>query len=159
MIGAIKIMKIIRKLFQYDFIRFCFVGGIGFLINLALLTLLYKTIGLPILLSQFIAAEISLFNNFILHHKWTYKHKKVTKSITTLIVQFHVTSWVAIIGSTVIVSFCVGVLGWNYILALILASAVALFWNFAWTKYAIWRNRDEVPASRLNDDNQAKETK
>lgn len=129
----------IKKMLRYDFIRFCLVGGIGFIINLALLSLLYKVLDMPILVAQFIAAELSLFNNFILHHKWTYKRSAVTKTLPTLIVQFHASSWAAIIGSTLIVSFCVGVLEWNYILALVLASAIALLWNFVWTKYGIWR--------------------
>lgn len=133
-----------NQLLKIDFVRFCLVGALGFVINYILLTLLYKILHSPLFLAQLVAAEVALFSNFIFHHHWTYKASKVRKTITTLIVQFHLTSWVAIVGSALIVSFCVRELGLNYGIALILSSAIALAWNFAWSKFVIWRKRDET---------------
>lgn len=133
----------IRHLLKVDFVRFCIVGGTGFVINFILLITLSKFFGLPIFISQLIGAEISLFSNFLLHHNWTYKHKKVKKSIPSLIMQFHATSWPAIIGSTLMVSVGVQFVHLNKLTALIISSAVALVWNFAWSKYVIWRNVTE----------------
>ena len=132
----------IQKFLKVDFVRFCLVGGTGFVINFVLLTLLYKILGLPLFLSQLIAGEVALFSNFLLHHNWTYKHKKTKKSITNLIVQFHVTSWMAIVGSAFLVSAGVHLLHLNYVIALILSSAIALLWNFGWSKFYIWRHHE-----------------
>ena len=123
-----------------DFVRFCIVGGTGFIINLVILTLLSKTFNLPIPIAQFIGAEIALFSNFILHHYWTYKYKHVTKSISKLIIQFHVSSWPAILGSTLMVSLGVDVLHMSKLVSLTISSAIALLWNFAWTKFVIWKD-------------------
>lgn len=125
---------------QIDFVRFCIVGSSGFVLNFTLLSLLYKFAGLPIFLAQLISAEIALFSNFLLHNNWTYKLKMVNKPLPDLLWQFHVVSWVAIVGSALIVGATVKYLHFNYALALIISSATALFWNFLWTKFVVWKH-------------------
>ncbi len=119
--------------------RFCLVGALGFLINLVLLDILYKWLHSPLILSQIVASEIALFSNFMFHHRWTYKAHHVRKTITKLIVQFHLTSWVAVVGSTILVTVGVTVFKLDSSVSLVIASAIALFWNFAWSKFVIWR--------------------
>ncbi len=133
----------IKRLLKIDFVRFCIVGGTGFVINLIILTILHQALSMPIFFAQLIAAEIALFSNFILHHNWTYKNNKVKKTITTLLIQFHVTSWPAILGSAVMVSLCEKVLGFNELYSLITSSLIALLWNFGWSKYVVWRKVTE----------------
>jgi dolichol-phosphate mannosyltransferase len=140
--------KKIRRLLTIDFIRFCIVGGTGFAINFLILMLLHKSLSIPIYIAQFIGAEVALFSNFLLHHHWTYKNNKVQKSFRTLLFQFHVTSWPAIVGSTLMVSMGVKVLHMSSIYALTISSAIALMWNFAWSKYVIWR---DVPSTRVEE--------
>lgn len=139
-----------RKLLKHDFVRFCIVGASGFVINLILLTLFYKILGSPLFVAQIIASEIALFSNFMFHHKWTYKENKVRKTITSLIVQFHLTSWIAVVGSAFLVTFGVHVLHLPYIIALALSAAIALFWNFAWSKFVIWRDHSTVSVHGKN---------
>jgi dolichol-phosphate mannosyltransferase len=132
-----------KQVLDIDFIRFCMVGTTGFVINFIILTLLYKVIGLPIFVAQLLASEIALFSNFLLHNYWTYKRRRVSKNLTSLLWQFHVTSWVAIMGSAILVSVGVKVLNLDYLVALILSSSIALTWNFLWTKLVIWRHEHE----------------
>lgn len=137
------------KLIKIDFVRFCIVGASGFFINLGLLTVLYGQLGAPLFVAQLISAEVALFSNFILHHNWTYKSKNVTKSVPNLLTQFHATSWAAIVGSAVMVTVGVRYLELNYFVALVISSAVALAWNFFWTKFVIWRHHhDEVKEAK-----------
>ncbi len=135
-----------RRLLKFDFVRFCIVGATGFVINFTLLTLFYKVFGWPLFWSQLIAAEISLFSNFLLHHTWTYKANKVDKTLLQLVIQFHVSSWAAILGSAFLVSGGVHWLHLGYLAALILSSVIALGWNFGWTKFVIWKG-GPLPAS------------
>jgi putative flippase GtrA len=132
-----------KRLLEIDFVRFCIVGGLGFVINFALLIGLTKFIGLPVFWAQLIGAEVALFSNFILHHNWTYKEKKVKKSIGTLLVQFHATSWPAIVGSTLMVAGGVKFLHLSKLVALLVSSVIALAWNFSWSKFVIWRGVTE----------------
>jgi dolichol-phosphate mannosyltransferase len=130
----------INNLLKINFVRFCLVGTTGFIINYSLLTIQYKFLKMPIFISQLFSSEISLFSNFLLHHKWTYKRKKTNKSLKILIVQFHASSWVAIIGSTLAVSIMVNLISLNYVIALAISSLIALVWNFAWTNYVVWHH-------------------
>ena len=138
----------IKKALGIDFVRFCIVGSLGFVINFALLTLFYRTLGWPIFIAQLVSSEVALFNNFLLHHHWTYKTKRVTKTIPTLLWQFHATSWVAIVGSSLIVGAGVNIFKLNYVVALVISSGVALLWNFGWTKLVIWRHEHEAPQTK-----------
>ena len=131
-----------ERLLQHQFVRFCLVGGLGFLINLALLTLFYKMLGWPSFIAQLLAGEVALFSNFMLHHTWTYKGHGVKKSIIHLLIQFHATSWIAIVGTALIVSSCIKFLHMPYVIALVISSAIALVWNYVWTKYVIWRKHE-----------------
>jgi dolichol-phosphate mannosyltransferase len=130
--------KIIRLL-KIDFVRFCIVGGTGFVINFILLVFLSRVVGLHVFIAQLIGAEIALFSNFMLHHHWTYKHHKIEKEKHRLLVQFHITSWPAILGSSIMVTTFEETLHFNNLAALTISSVVALAWNFFWSKYVIWR--------------------
>lgn len=127
-------------LLRVEFIRFCIVGGTGFLINFVLLILLNKVFGLYIFLAQFIGAEVALFSNFILHHHWTYNRHKVDKSTRLLIIQFHLTTWPAILGSAVMVTVSVKFFHLSNFVALAISSFISLLWNFFWSKYVVWRH-------------------
>lgn len=137
----------IKNLHKSDFVRFCLVGCLGFLINYLLLTILYKHLGLNVFIAQLIAGEIALFHNFVWHHNWTYKNRS-NKTIGSLLFQFHASSWSAILGSALIVAGGVRVFHLHYFIALVIASAVALAWNFGWTKMVIWRHNDEPLAEK-----------
>lgn len=129
----------IRRLLKIDFIRFCIVGGTGFVINFIILLVLPHLLPVSVFVSQLIGAEVALGSNFLLHHHWTYKNKKVKKSVRTLLWQFHASSWPAILGSSLMVSAGVRFLHLNKYVALMLTSAIVLGWNFSWSKFVIWR--------------------
>jgi len=139
----------ILEVLKIDFIRFCIVGGTGFLINLLLLNYFHIMLNLPIVISQLISAEVALFSNFMLHHHWTYRSNMVNKSMWKLIVQFHVTSWPAIIGSSIMVGIAVNTFHLSTIQALIISSGIALLWNFFWSKYVIWKGTSKEDIERM----------
>lgn len=129
----------IVNLLKIDFIRFCIVGGTGFTINLVILVLLNKVLGVHIFIAQLIGAEVALFSNFMLHDKWTYKHHKVEKKKQRLLIQFHMTTWPAILGSALMVTGFEKLFSFNNPTALAVSSIIALMWNFFWSKYVVWR--------------------
>jgi putative flippase GtrA len=139
----------LERLLKIEFVRFCIVGGTGFVINLVLLVLLHKHLHLPVFIAQAISAEIALGSNFILHHHWTYKAHHVEKSLTSLIIQFHATSWPAILGSSVMVTAGEKILHFGNLLALALSSVIVLIWNFFWSKYIVWRDVSETEVEKI----------
>jgi putative flippase GtrA len=144
----------ILTLLKIDFIRFCIVGGTGFVINFIILNVLHDLLHIPVYISQFIGAEVALFSNFMLHHNWTYaagKSRRAKESILSLLVKFHATSWPAIIGSTLMVSAGVKFLHLGTLLALAVSSVIALLWNFVWSKYFIWRDTNPKQLEKNNE--------
>lgn len=133
--------KTVRRLLRIDFVRFCVVGASGFVINATLLFFLTESVGLRAGVAQLIAAEVALFSNFIFHHTWTYKRNNVQKTIPQLIVQFHATSWAAVLGSALIVDVTTHQFGLSNFVALVISSLTVLFWNFGWSRYVIWRKQ------------------
>lgn len=140
----------ILNLLKIDFIRFCIVGGTGFTINFIVLVVLNKGLDIHIFLSQLIGAEIALFSNFMLHDRWTYKHHKVEKKKHRLLVQFHMTTWPAIIGSALMVTGFEKLLNFNNLSALAVSSLIALLWNFFWSKYVVWRKVTDKEVAGAN---------
>jgi len=130
----------IKKLLELDFIRFCIVGGTGFVINFIILIGLHKVLHLPVFISQLIGAEIALFSNFMLHHHWTYKKNHVEKTLPQLLLQFHATSWPAILGSAAMVSLGEKYLNLSNLFALVLTSIVVFVWNYVWSKFVVWKD-------------------
>lgn len=130
----------LERLLRIEFIRFCIVGGTGFVINFILLLVLKHGFGLPIFWAQLVGAEVALFSNFMLHHHWTYQSHKVTKTMSSLLVQFHVTTWPAIIGSALMVTGGEKFLHLSNLEALIVSSIISLIWNFLWSKFVVWRD-------------------
>ncbi len=137
---ATDIVQRIDRLLKIEFIRFSIVGGTGFVINFIFLVSLRHLFNLPVFFAQLIGAEVALFYNFILHDRWTYKKHNVHKSIKRLLIQFHISSWPAILGSSIMVSLLERYVHLGNLYALALSSAVALLWNFGWTRYVIWKD-------------------
>jgi putative flippase GtrA len=138
----------IARVLEIDFVRFSIVGGTGFVINFIVLTFLNRVLGLPTIFAQLIGAEVALFSNFLLHNHWTYKKRKVQKSFKNLLIQFHATSWPAIVGSSLMVSGGEKFLHLNSLWALGLSSIIVLIWNFTWSKYVVWR---DVPVNSVEE--------
>jgi dolichol-phosphate mannosyltransferase len=132
-------LKIINTLLKAQFIKFCLVGALGFFINYLILYFLNSILGLYIFVAQLIGSEIALFINFLLHHNWTYKEHLVKKTKTKLLIQFHLTSWPAIVGSAVMVTVLEKIFHLNNLIALGISSFIALMWNFLWSKHLVWR--------------------
>jgi dolichol-phosphate mannosyltransferase len=139
----------LRHLLKIEFVRFCIVGGTGFVINFIILTILHRLLNFPVFIAQLIGAEIALFSNFMMHHHWTYKAHKVEKTITKLVIQFHATTWPAILGSALMVTGGEKILHLDNLLALAVSSIIALLWNFVWSKYVVWRNITPLEVEKI----------
>jgi putative flippase GtrA len=66
------LVKSYYKLIQQDKIRFVIVGGLGFLVNYAMLALIYDLLGLPIIIAQILGAETALIATFFGNNFWAF---------------------------------------------------------------------------------------
>lgn len=66
-----------------------------------------------------------------------------------LIIQFHATTWPAIIGSALMVTAGEKILKLDSLTALALSSIIALLWNFTWSKYVVWRKVTRAEVEKI----------
>jgi len=143
--GIATIRSVTARLLRQDFVRFCMVGVVGFLINLIILKILHDAWHWPIILATLLGSEAAYFSNFLFHNFWTYKHgTRAEKSFRKLLVQFHLSAWSGMLLNTLIVFVAVTMFHQDSAIGLIIASVIVLFWNYIWTKFYIWRNHKDI---------------
>jgi putative flippase GtrA len=134
------ISKAYYRLFSHDFTRFAAVGAIGFIVNYAMLTLLYSVLKLPILLSQLLSAEVALLCTFTGNNFWAFTgHKHL--SIKKKLLKYHLTSGIGILISTGVVTGLVKYAHLYYGVALVIGSALALIWNYTVNRKFIFKHQ------------------
>lgn len=76
-------------------IQFGLVGGLGFVINLAIFALCYKALGMLYLLAYGIAWLVAVTNNFLLNRRWTFNEHASSSRIHFQAIRFVLVSAVA----------------------------------------------------------------
>ena len=130
--------KAYYKLFAHDSTRFILVGGVGFLVNFAMLALLFDVIGLPILPAQIIGAETALLATFVGNNFWAFvghHHIPIWHKLT----KFHATAGVGILINSTCVVLLVKYAHAYYGIALVVGSLAGLTWNYTMNKKVIFK--------------------
>ena len=132
------------------FVRFATVGLIGTIVNIAILSLLYKGLKLDPLLSSAVAIEVSIINNFFLNHYYTFRgygayhirQLNNQKKLLSKLLKFNI----ATLGGAAINFGVFSILFkfWHidYLIADILAIIIALSWNYYASIHFIWNSMD-----------------
>ncbi len=120
----------------FKFLKFCFVGATGVVVNSLALYLLYQTAGLPLLVASPLAIELSIVNNFVLNDRWTFQQN--SHSLARFL-KFNLVS----LGGLVIASGTLYALvqaeGMHYLLANLVGIGLATMWNFFVNIVWTWR--------------------
>jgi putative flippase GtrA len=126
-----------ERLLKIDFIRFGIVGVVGFLVTLILKVTIFKT--LEVYVALFLSSEGGVLSNFIFHEKWTYNHvDHHNKSVSKKFLHFQLSSLAGVLIVTIISGVGVNHFHLTTFMSLVIAAAVAMFWNFFWTKFFIF---------------------
>lgn len=85
------------------FVRFNIVGSIGITIQLVVLMLLFKKLGVHYLLATVVAIEVSVLHNFLWHLRWTWVDRvDGDGAVRRMFLWFHVTSAMVSIAANLI---------------------------------------------------------
>lgn len=118
-----------------EVIRFCFVGGISFLMDYAILFTLTEFAGVYYLYSSAISFSITVIFNY-----WLcviYVFKGVKKQTARQAVIFFSTGVVGLGINQVCMWFFVAIIGMHYMLAKIFATAIVTIWNYLTKRKAV----------------------
>ena len=121
-------------------VRFGFVGGLGFVVNLAVYTLCVHAIGIDYHLAAIVAWLIAVVNNFVLNRHWTFDAGDGRVHFQA--VRFVVVSLVALGFSLLILMLLVETVGVAKVPAQALAVGASMPLNFLGNK--LWSFRDET---------------
>ncbi|MBP9691307.1 glycosyltransferase family 2 protein [Candidatus Woesebacteria bacterium] len=67
-----------------SFIKFCIVGGSGFIVDFGFAYTFIHTFNLPKVVSNMLSAEIAIISNFFLNNYWSFAHKKIGERTSLL---------------------------------------------------------------------------
>jgi|GEM_PF-527182 len=141
-----------ERALKIDFVRFFIVGSVGFTLTAIGLRLFHGMLGIHITLATLMSSEIGLLSNFFFHLHWTYnKVDHSHKTPLTKFVHFHMSSWSGVVLITILESVGVKLLHLNYLVSLVGAAGITMFWNFFWTKYYIFKGQTPRPLLHPED--------
>ena len=123
-----------NKLFQ-QIIKFGIVGGLAFIIDYGIYTLLSQLLGIYYILASIISFSISVIFNYILSIKWVFD---VTKKQTTKdFIIFIVLSVIGLIINSIILYICVELFNIHDMIGKIIATIIVMVYNFITRKIFI----------------------
>jgi putative flippase GtrA len=137
--------------------RFLLVGGISYVVNQALLVVLYdgalasmsrgNAFDAPLLLASVVALEISILVRFALNDVWTFRDRR-GKSFIARFYQSNFTSFGGPVISLAAVNILTPLLGISYLIANSVGILLGLVWNWFWSIRLIWAEAPQDWVSR-----------
>jgi putative flippase GtrA len=142
--------------------RFLTVGGVSYVVNQALLFILYDH-GFPpllrasaasvgpfdssLLLASLVALEISILVRFALNDCWTFRDRR-GKSLAARFYQHNVSSFGSPVIALAAVNILTPLLGMSYLIANSIGILLGLAWNWFWSVRVIWAETTEWVSPR-----------
>ncbi len=117
--------------------RFGVVGLTGVAVNLAFVQLLFGHLNWPPLLASAVAVELSVVNNFLWNNWWTFGQRTISP---VRFARFNLASLGGLVITSVVFTVLVQRLAVFYLLADLIAIAVATVWNFTASVFWTWAN-------------------
>jgi putative flippase GtrA len=120
-------------------VKFNFVGGIGIVVQLAMLALLAQVFHVPYLPATALAVESAILHNFAWHERFTWKERAGAGRLARL-ARFHAGNGaISIVGNLVLMRLLVGGLHMRVLVANVLTIAVCSIANFGVGEWFVFR--------------------
>lgn len=136
----------LRQKFRFPiarFLRFCAVGFSGVFVDMAVFYLLRVRLGLEIVPSTMLSAEVAVVNNFLWNDLWTFgdisRQQRGKRQRLKRFFKFNLICLAGIILQALLVSLLHDAFNVNEFVAKLLAIAIVTFWNFWINLKLSWR--------------------
>lgn len=128
-----------------QFVKFCFVGGSGVVLDMAALHLLVWQCNWDVSLAKLCAAEVAMLNNFLWNEVWTFRGTAgdKTSGVVARLLRFHLICGFGIGLAVLLLHLFYGRIGFHLFLANGIAIVLVTIWNFWMNAIFNWRNRTE----------------
>lgn len=123
----------------HRFLKFCAVGAVGAVLNLAVLYSLTE-LGVFYLLSGLLGIEAGLLSNFFLNRSWTFKDRQQRGLgyVLTALYRDHAVRFVGIVLNLAILWLLTSVFGLYYLTSQVVGIGVAMLWNYGGNQWWTW---------------------
>jgi dolichol-phosphate mannosyltransferase len=123
----------------HRFLKFCAVGAVGAVLNLAVLYSLTE-LGVFYLISGLLGIEAGLLSNFFLNRSWTFKDRqgRGLGYVLTALYRDHAVRFVGIVLNLLILLVLTSFFGLYYLLSQIIGIAAAMLWNYGGNQWWTW---------------------
>ncbi len=124
------------------FAQFLAVGGVGAVLNLAILYMLTE-VGMFYGAAGLIAIEVGLLSNFVLNRSWTFKDRGIRgfKSTMTALGKDHAVRSIGIVLNLGILLVLTSFFGVFYLLSQLIGLIVGMIWNYGGNQWWTWESR------------------
>ncbi len=129
------------------FLKFAAVGALGMVVDLTVLNVMYKVVGLPLLAANTISFSTAVLSNFTWNRLWTFPESRQRSLIPQLaqfalvnIIGLAINNLVLWVVYNLIKSFVPDPLDYN--LAKIVAIGIVLFWNYGMNRLWTYKGID-----------------
>lgn len=120
--------------------KFCLVGGLGVLVNLAVLTLLTE-FGLYYVISGALGIEAGVLWSFTFNKLWTYRHLDISgiKDVSFALGRDHLVRSGGMLLNLFVLWFLTERFGIHYLLSQVIGIGLATTWNFVGNQWWTWQ--------------------
>lgn len=129
-----------------EFIKYCFVGFTGVVVNLGVYIFLTRSASWVPDLASPLAIEVSILSNFILNNGWTFRVRNNIDSTRRKFFKFHMAAGVSGILNYLVFLGLFRILALNDIVASIAGIVVATIVNYSINSFWTWKRGDEQTA-------------
>tara|TARA_A100001015_G_scaffold18638_1_gene21598 strand:+ start:17 stop:1117 length:1101 start_codon:yes stop_codon:yes gene_type:complete len=130
----------INKSFQ--FIKYILVGLLGLVVNMGCYYVLTRFYGFQQNIAYLLAIELSVINNFIFHHLWTFKSPRIKKRpIQHRFITYHLSVLASIFVQYTVFLICYHLLSWWDMLATFIGICAGFFINYIINTQITWKTK------------------
>jgi len=132
------------------FVRFGLVGGVGAVLNTALLYLLVHVGHWAYLPAAAVATEAAILGNFVLNDRWTFRDARGRTPWPRRVARYNLVAFGGLVVSLVTLAALTATLRLHYLVANLVAIGVATLWNYTVNARFTWvARRADGPVAEL----------
>ena len=120
--------------------RYCFVGGLAFIVDYGLLVLLTEVCGLHYLISATISFIAGLIVNYLLSTSWIFRQSKLENKWAEFIV-FAIIGVIGLGLNNLLLYLFTDIIHIHYMISKLITTGIVMIWNFGARKIILFTNK------------------
>lgn len=129
-----------------SFIKFAIVGSIGFIIDFGISYVFIENLKIVVWITTIISAETAIVSNFFLNNQWSFKHKRLSRSESSLLwsfIKFNIIASGSLIIQTVGMSVTTHIFGLEYwyLYKVIIIIFVIIPYSYFFYNKLVWKDK------------------